>query len=138
MKRQKSKSAPTSARQVEEPGQVNQADQTALQHPAGEKSRPGTAADAEQPAEAESGPAHRRASDRIVERATQGLIRVEARRRWRTVLRRLGWTVALAVSGFLLWYCLGDQLPRQWAIETWDELQQKLAPVIDGESSPVK
>ncbi len=74
--------------------------------------------------------AQARASDQIVKRATRGLIRVESKRRFRTLLRRM-LIVAIAVAiGYGFWKLFGDNLPYDWFNWAWEDLSTKIEPLM--------
>ena len=75
-------------------------------------------------------PARDRESERIVQRATRGLMKRDSRRRIRVFFRRLlVWTVAAAVVA-ILWYFLADNIPTDLLNEYWQDLESKIEPVI--------
>ncbi len=71
-------------------------------------------------------PAKQRASDAVVHRATQGLIRLESRRRTRSFLRRT--VIVMIVAGVLagLGYYFADSVPTHVLKEYWEQIQDKL------------
>lgn len=80
-------------------------------------------------------PARMRASDQIVKRATRGLIRVESRRRIRTILRRLLILAVLAAIGYGGWQIFGDDFPHDWFNWAWEDLTTKIEPLMPVEES---
>ena len=71
-----------------------------------------------------------RAADRVVQRATRGLIRVDSRRRMRCFLRRV---LIVAIVGVViagLGYTFRDALPIDLLVDYWDQLKAKVAPVL--------
>lgn len=76
-----------------------------------------------------------RARDESVERATRGLIRLEGRRRRRTIARRLGQIIvvtALVGSGG---YYAARYVPKATVQHYWQELKSKM-PVMENQSPP--
>ena len=71
-------------------------------------------------------PAKQRASDAVVHRAMQGLIRLELRRRARSFLRRA--VVVLIIAGVLagLGYYFADLVPTHVLRGYWEQIRDKL------------
>lgn len=78
-------------------------------------------------------PARDRESEAIVQRVTQGLMRRDSRRRFRSFFRLfLTWAlVAGALYG--LWYFFGHLFPTDLLNDWWTDIESKLAPVFESE-----
>jgi hypothetical protein len=75
-------------------------------------------------------PARDRASEKIVQRATQGLMRRESRRRVRVFLRRIFLWSVLALASWLAWYWFADRIPMDLLNQYWEELKDKTLPIL--------
>ncbi len=67
-------------------------------------------------------------SEAIVKKVSDGMMRLESRRKLRVFARRLLHLLVIAAICGGIWYFWGDRIPWQHLREQWDDIHDKLFP----------